>query len=65
MGLGPPVCQHCQVIGKLELASPNGWYCHICGETELTDWAGFGSHTKYKENEKFLKFMKGEKLAPR
>lgn len=66
MGLGPPVCQHCQVIGTLDLASPNGWYCAICGETDLKDWAGIGNdHSQYRENEKFLKFMKGEKLAPR
>ena len=63
MGLGPPVCQHCQVIGKL---NPNGWYCGICGETDLKEWAGIGGdHIVYKENEKFLKFMKGENVAPR
>lgn len=71
MGLGPPVCQHCQVIGELldepvPLIKANGsgtlnthtnWRCPFCGETDLQDHAGFGNWDKYEKNEKFLRFM--------
>ena len=73
MGLGPPVCQHCQVIGELleeavplKKAEGSGtlnkytyWVCPICGETDLRDSAGMDSTRwdKYRKNEKFLRFM--------
>ena len=73
MGLGPPVCQHCQVIGEL-LAEPvpikrtehtttynkyTSWICPICGETDLQEHAGIFNvdWDKYHTNEKFLRFM--------
>lgn len=60
MGLGPPVCQHCKVMG--ELSDEKGWHCPICGELDLHDHAGFNiEHWKQlRRNEKFLRFVKGE-----
>ena len=75
MGLGPSVCQHCQVLAEYtEKAIPvvrnettrtvskwTNWFCPICGETDPNDFAGiFGDWDKYKENEKFLRFMTGK-----
>jgi hypothetical protein len=75
MGLGPSVCQHCQVLAEYtEKAIPvvrnettrtaskwTNWFCPICGETDPNDFAGiFGDWEKYKENEKFLRFMTGK-----
>lgn len=72
MGLGPPVCQHCDVLGELLdeavplIRAPGSsalnkytyWVCPICGETDLRDYAGiFGDWDKYEKNEKFLRFM--------
>ena len=64
MGLGPPVCQHCQVLAHLSDAK--GWHCKYCGETNITDYFPFGLGIKsqqYRElekNEKFFKFVNGE-----
>ena len=76
MGLGPPVCQHCQVIGELlkeavpvintedttTLNTHTYWVCPICGETDLQEYAGFNSenYKRYELNEKFLRFMTGK-----
>lgn len=74
MGLGPPVCQHCQVLAEfIEEAIPvvrnastttasrwTCWVCPICGETDPNDHAGFGDWSKYDKNLKFLKFVRGE-----
>ena len=75
MGLGPSVCQHCQVLAEYtEKAIPvvrnettrtvskwTNWFCPICGETDPNAFAGiFGDWEKYKENEKFLRFMTGK-----
>lgn len=73
MGLGPPVCQHCQVIGILLPPTPivrtetttnmvthTCWVCPICDNTDLQEHAGFGDWTKYNNNEKFLTFVKGK-----
>ena len=71
MGLGPVVCQHCQVLAALsdtpitiERTSSTTtyntvtyWYCKYCGETDLKDHAGFGDWKKYLENERFLEFV--------
>ena len=68
MGLGPPVCQHCQVLADYTL-SPDGrrayWYCQFCGEKDITDFTGFCDDrlAQLKENERRLKrfhnFVKG------
>lgn len=73
MGLGPPVCQHCEVLGELldeavplKRAGGSGtlnthtyWVCPICGETDLQHHAGIFNvdWDKYHGNEKFLRFM--------
>ena len=72
MGLGPLVCQHCQVLATLsDTAIPiqrtsstrtynthTFWYCRFCGETDLTEHAGFGSDwSRYQANEKLLEFV--------
>jgi hypothetical protein len=71
MGLGPAVCQHCQVLADYsETPIPvvrnsttttahkwTHWYCRFCGETDPNDYAGFNNWDKYKENEKFWEFM--------
>ena len=72
MGLGPPVCQHCQVIGEL-LDTPipivrtektttynthTSWICPICGETDLTESAGLGESPDWKKYEDNLKFLR-------
>ena len=63
MALGPSICKQCQVFPDwVEMGDgPGGiWKCPICGDTELNDYAPIGSDlTKYKENLKFLKFVKG------
>jgi hypothetical protein len=64
MGLGPPVCQHCQVLGHL--STELGWYCKYCGETDLTDFFPFSlgirspEYRELENNEKFYKFVNGE-----
>jgi hypothetical protein len=76
MGLGPAVCQHCQVFAEYSeepipvvrnettrtVSKFTHWYCPICGETDPNDYAGFSldRYNKYHENERFLKFVKGE-----
>lgn len=73
MGLGPPVCQHCQVMASYSekpirvkrnastrtAGKYTNWYCEFCGETDPNDHAGmdYTRWGKYKENEKFLRFM--------
>lgn len=66
MGLGPPVCQHCQVLGNL---GASGWYCEFCGETNLTEHTGFdpdvwnwleNREKLLRDNQRFLKFVQGE-----
>ena len=75
MGLGPAVCQHCQVLATYsETPIPvvrnattttahkwTNWYCRFCGETDPNDYTGFGNWDKYKENEKVLEFMLNKK----
>ena len=71
MGLGPAVCQHCQVLADYSetpipvvrnattttVSKWTHWYCRFCGETDPNDYAGFNNWDKYKENEKFWEFM--------
>lgn len=77
MGLGPPVCTRCKVVGVLTPKDhPNYgkkvsygfsyWQCPICETPEL------GEHLltcgipedELDENERFLKFMKGPREGP-
>ena len=61
MGLGPPVCQHCQVLAHY--TEEKRWHCQYCGETKITDSAGFGNTERWKQlerNERFYNFMKGK-----
>jgi hypothetical protein len=71
MGLGPAICQHCQVFAEFTkeaipvvrnastqtVSKWTNWYCPICGETDPNHSAGFGDWSKYEENEKFLRFI--------
>lgn len=72
MGLGPLVCQHCQVLAALSntaipIQRTSGtrtynthtyWYCRFCGETDLREHAGFGRDLKlYRDNERLLEFV--------
>ena len=73
MGLGPPVCQHCQVFAvytedpvpivyNTNTKTVTKWthyYCPICRETDITDSAGmdYKQWAKYEQNEKFYKFI--------
>lgn len=67
MGLGPPVCQHCQVIATftehLTQYNHHGWYCEYCGNTDCTDNAGIclEQWEKYEKNKKFLDFVHHKK----
>jgi len=63
MGLGPSVCEKCQVLASRKQLD-NGryiWYCKFCGNENPQDYAGFGDWTIYKDNELFLRFMTGIK----
>lgn len=76
MGLGPCVCQHCDVLAEYtEKAIPvirnettrtvskwTNWFCPICGETDPNEYAGFSINriNELKINEKFLRFMSGK-----
>jgi hypothetical protein len=60
MGLGPPVCEKCWVIGEFR-HNDNPWYCPICGSTKLKAslWSCGVSQAELEGNLRFLKFMKG------
>jgi hypothetical protein len=55
MGLGPPVCQHCDVMAYR--TDERGWHCKYCGETKLTKYAGLSVKRwdQLDENEKEVK----------
>ena len=71
MGLGPCVCQHCQVMATYSekpipvkrnastrtVSKFTHWYCEFCGETDPNDNAGFSNWDKYEENERVLRFF--------
>ena len=64
MGLGPSVCQYCQVIAEYNPGDMhNAWYCPICGNTKCYDNAGFDPERwkVLEENRKVLEFFKGNK----
>ena len=65
MGLGPAICQHCQVFAEFTeepipvvrnestqtVSEWTNWYCPVCGETDPHDYAGlFGDWDKYRRN---------------
>ena len=68
MGLGPAVCQHCQVVAEHQYIDKHPFHriwCKFCGETNIKDSAGM-SEKRWKqlnENklklEKFYNFVKG------
>ena len=60
MGLGPPVCQKCMVIGQL---MGDTWTCPSCYSVRMGShlWEFTEDYQKrFEDNTKFLKFMKGE-----
>lgn len=58
MGLGPPICDNCEVMPEFK---EHEWKCPICGSTIFYRHTGlFVDLKKYKDNLKFLKFVKGE-----
>ena len=73
MGLGPAVCQHCEVFAEFTeepipvvrnsstrtVSNWTNWYCPICGETDPNHSAGMdlARWDKYTENERVLRFM--------
>lgn len=63
MGLGPPVCDKCWVIGKWR-NNLNPCYCPVCNSTELnaTAWSCGMTQEELDGNLRFLLFMKGEEL---
>lgn len=58
MGLGPPACHHCHVYAYL--SARHGWHCKYCGETNLPHNAWDYKPGILEENERVLKFLKGE-----
>lgn len=65
MGLGPAVCQHCQVLAEYSekripvvrnastttVSKWTHWFCPVCGETDPNDYTGFsGDWDKYERN---------------
>ena len=68
MGLGPSVCQHCQVIAEYEhndIAPFHRTWCKYCGETNITDYSGLNDERwkMLEENrrrlDRFHNFVKG------
>lgn len=61
MGLGPPVCTKCWVVGELTDKHINGssWKCPICESRDLDEhlFDCGKSHEELKDNEKFLRFV--------
>lgn len=61
MGLGPPVCEKCQVVGDLGREFNNFlWKCPICGNTEM-EWSAWScglTDTELENNLRLLTFMK-------
>lgn len=68
MGLGPAVCEKCQVLARYseegvptpdQYTKISRWVCPICGNPTPKDSAGFdpARFKKLEANEKFLRFM--------
>lgn len=61
MGLGPPVCEKCRVVGSYE-ALMMLWYCPICNNKDM-QWSAWDcglTEEELADNLRFLKFVKGE-----
>jgi hypothetical protein len=62
MGLGPPVCMKCMVIGNL--SEEKGWFCEICDSRDLKGnlWNNIGvSEDELESNYRFYKAVKDGK----
>lgn len=62
MGLGPPVCEKCRVIGRMSQDETDYfWYCPICNSRKLkwNAWDSGLTEEELEDNERFLKFVKG------
>lgn len=66
MGLGPPVCETCWVVGCMTNRDDPGWgishwHCPICGNAELNGslFTCKVSEDELEANYRFLRFMKG------
>jgi hypothetical protein len=62
MGLGPPVCEKCRVLGKRsrDFNEPF-WGCPICNSRKLK-WSAWDcglTDEELEENYRFLSFVKG------
>jgi hypothetical protein len=65
MGLGPPVCLHCRVVGELtdKAVNGSGWRCPICHDRNLAGYYfEFDTIAKKEldDNEKFWRFTQGK-----
>lgn len=64
MGLGPPVCEKCCVIGELSRNFEKPlWSCPICGNSNMqwSAWSCGISSEELEGNLRFLKFVNGIK----
>jgi hypothetical protein len=62
MGLGPPVCEKCKVLGKISRDfNESFWYCPICNSRKLkwNAWDCGLTDEELEDNYKFLSFVKG------
>ena len=60
MGLGPPVCDNCEVIPQYNDLKQE-WACPICDSTTFVRHSQLViDYKKYEDTLKFLKFVKGE-----
>jgi NMD protein affecting ribosome stability and mRNA decay len=68
MGLGVPVCQHCQVIAEHkynDIAPFHLTWCKYCGERHITDYSGLNEERweilaeNQRRLDKFYNFVKG------
>lgn len=60
MGLGPPVCEKCRVVCYFDVDTEN-WHCIYCGNDnpKWHEWDCDLTSEELKDNERFLKFVKG------
>lgn len=65
MGLGPPVCEKCRVVGEIN-EKEKAWACPICGnkKMKMNLFDSIISEEELEDNLRFLKFVKGIEDAP-